>query len=127
MAKTIGIRDGGHIWTKTNQITLKDKRGFFDILQCTGCQIMGKRRNLELVEISASYGKKINCCDAYERPKTVQIKSCDCFNPAFENITPGSIHQVISAPKSYADDANGVWVMGKGEPVKVLNYEFEVI
>lgn len=56
----------------------------------------------------------------------IKIVSCDAFGPAFNNLKPGSVHKVIDTP-SEEDDSKGVWVMGVGEPVKVLLNEYEVV
>ena len=54
------------------------------------------------------------------KTKRMKIKITNHFNAVglvFENITEGSIHDVIR------EDKNDVWVMGNGEPVKILGGE----
>ena len=58
--------------------------------------------------------------------KRIKITKCDAFGKAFENLTPGSEHDVISPPETHKNDT-GTWVMGVGEPVKVLPSEFKII
>ena len=55
----------------------------------------------------------------------IKIKRCEAFGPQFENLTPGSIHEVIKPPAG-SDDSRGWWVMGIGEPVLVLAYEANI-
>lgn len=58
----------------------------------------------------------------------IKITNCKAFGEMFKNLTPGSIHEVIEAPKEYKNSKiKGVWVMGVGEPVKVLDNEFEYV
>jgi hypothetical protein len=57
----------------------------------------------------------------------VKITHCQGFGELFNNIKDGSIHEVIPCPKIFkrTDHRNkGVWVMGVGEPVKVLSGEY---
>ena len=61
------------------------------------------------------------------KPKRIRIKYCTAFGEVFKNLTPGSEHNVIKPPPLYKNDRKGVWVMGVGEAVKVLNGEYEVI
>lgn len=61
------------------------------------------------------------------KPERIRITYCKAFGSSFENITSGSIHKVISTPIGEKEDGRGVWVLGAGEPVKVLNNEFEIV
>lgn len=56
----------------------------------------------------------------------IRIINCTAVGPQFENLTPGSIHEVIPAPKG-ENNNRGWWVMGVGEPVKVLTHEAKVV
>ena len=56
--------------------------------------------------------------------KKIQIKNCNAVGGAFANITHNSTHEIIKPPNNYDNYSNGVWVMGSGEPVKILNREF---
>jgi hypothetical protein len=44
-----------------------------------------------------------------------------------KNLIPGSIHEVIERPKYDPSPNRGLWVMGFGEPVKILSHEYELI
>lgn len=57
----------------------------------------------------------------------IKITKCNAVGKIFSNLTPNSIHEITTAPKGYKSDKKGVWVMGIGEKVKVLNSEFELI
>jgi hypothetical protein len=61
------------------------------------------------------------------KTKRIRIKYCTAFGEAFGNLTHGSEHDVIKPPAHYKNDKKGVWVMGVGEPVKVLNGEYETL
>jgi len=55
----------------------------------------------------------------------IKITKCLAFGKQFENLTPDSVHDVIEAPERYkSSKVVGVWVMGVGEPVKVLPNEY---
>lgn len=55
----------------------------------------------------------------------IQIDECGAYGPQFENLTPGSIHEVIEPPAGESD-RRGWWVMGVGEPVLVLTREAHI-
>ena len=58
----------------------------------------------------------------------IKITVCQAFGPQFENLIPDSIHDVIETPARHKNsEMKGVWVMGIGEPVKVLNDEYTQI
>lgn len=57
----------------------------------------------------------------------IKITFCNAQGGQFANLTPGSEHEVIDPPKGHKNDNRGVWVMGVGEPVKVLKREYEVL
>lgn len=56
----------------------------------------------------------------------IKIIHCGAFGPQFENLKPGTVHEVIEPPKGQ-NDKRGWWVMGVGEPVLVLTREATVI
>ena len=60
------------------------------------------------------------------RPRIVQIISLEAFGAQFENLVPGSGHEVISPPEGEVD-GKGCWVMGIGTPVKLFEGEFVII
>ena len=57
----------------------------------------------------------------------IKITKCEAFGKHFDNLTPGSIHEVIDCPFLDEGEIEGVWVMGVGEPVKVLTNEYETV
>lgn len=59
--------------------------------------------------------------------KKIKITNCRAVGTPFANLLPGTEHIVIKPPYPKKNDDRGVWVMGVGEPVKVLRYEFEII
>jgi len=59
-----------------------------------------------------------------EKKEKIQITECKAFGKSFENLTPGSIHEALTAPEGKRTKG-GVWVMGVGEPVFVLDSEYK--
>lgn len=59
-----------------------------------------------------------------EKKEKIQITECKAFGKFFENLTPGSIHEVLTVPEGERTEG-GVWVMGVGEPVFVLDDEYK--
>ncbi len=123
----ISLNEGGHVWQKQNMVTIVKGNKNYDIMKCAICGIKGKTSSLSTIALSGSYSEKrvFNCAGGKEAIK-VKITHCAAVGPAFENLTPGSIHHVIESPKGKSNDS-GVWVMGVGEPVKILRNEYEII
>lgn len=125
----IDISSPVHDWGKKNLVTLKDNKGTFDIMVCKRCGIEGKRRSLSFVQVPDTYSKdKIKNCTgvaatAGPAPKKIRIIRCDAVGDHFANLKPKSVHEVVDPPEG----EDGIWVMGVGIPVKVLDYEFEAI
>lgn len=114
-----------HKLEKQNLITKKNKLGLYDEYKCTKCGLRGKRYTLGedlVVDGRFSSAKAGDCPDA-GMPAKIKITHCLAYGKVFVNLTPGSIHEVVSPPKG-RNNKNGVWVMGVGEPVKVLFREF---
>jgi len=114
-----------HKLGKQNLVTLKDIHGFYDEYKCALCDIRGKRYGVSsflMVDGRLSVSK-IHSCPKAELPERIRITMCDAFGDHFANITPDSVHDVVPAPKGQ-NNKGGVWVMGSGEPVKVLFGEF---
>jgi hypothetical protein len=59
--------------------------------------------------------------------RTIQIIKCSLDNPVVVNLTPGSTHIVIDAPKGQKLSKDGVWVEGVGDQVMLLNEEFDYV
>lgn len=125
------IKTSQHDWEKKNLVTLNSRGRMFDKVVCKNCGMKGRRYGFETVEVSSNY--KIqnvhNCPKATvkEVPKKVKVTICTASGNAFLNLQPGSEHEVITPPNGYKNDHTGVWVMGVGEPVKLLTSEFEEI
>lgn len=127
----IRITEGQHEWEKQNTITVFKGNKHFDIMKCKKCGITGRTTSLAEISLKGSYahdnvyfckGNRIN-----DVPVEIQIKKVHAFGPAFKNLSPGSNHIVIEPPKGYKNDHTGVWIMGVGEPVKVLSDEFTIV
>ncbi len=122
------IKTAGHSWEKKNLVTVNRKGKMFDEMVCRYCGMKGRRYGFESVEVSENYNyENVNNCPkapAPNIPKKVKVTRCTANGKAFSNLTPHSIHEVVEPPKGYKNDLSGVWVMGVGEPVKLLNNEF---
>lgn len=120
--------DSPHDFRRTNPVTLEDKEGFYDLYECEYCRLTGKRRNLagELHVDGRLSDKRIKeCPDAHKKPTIthVTVRKCNAVGGQFDNLKPGSIHEIIPPPERQ-DNTGGLWVMGVGEPVKLLFGEF---
>jgi hypothetical protein len=120
--ETIKVRE--HEWRKVNRITLSDNISGYDLLQCIHCKANVKHRTL-----SEPFTKRK--CKEREVPivipRVIKIIHCNGFGEAFSNIKDGTIHAVVEHPEADKNNDKGVWVMGNGELIKVLNDEFEII
>lgn len=125
---TVSITQSRHNWEKQNLVTLKGRKGYYDTMVCSNCGMTGRRYNFEFIEIYDRYDfKKASLCPKVKPvdiPEKVKVTVCGAFGPAFKNLTPDSIHYVVTPPDGYLNDHTGVWVMGVGEPVKLLVGEF---
>lgn len=122
----IEMKDTPHDWSKQNLVTIMGG-GPHDIYKCNICGITGRSYTLGYIQLKGSYSdSRVKHClgQVRNKPKEIEITRCMANGKAFENILPGSKHLVIDPPNPYRDDSAGVWVMGNGEPVKVLNSEF---
>jgi len=87
----------------------------------------GKIRSFGTIEVSSSYSaKRVNGCDGKTTIRKIRIRNFRGVNPAFDNLTEGSEHEVIEAPEG-KDSDRGFWVQGVGEPVLVLLGEYELV
>ena len=127
MRYDIKLSEGGHEWEKVNLVTVTEKHGSHDVLKCKHCGIQGKTSSLCTIRLKGSYSHdKVYSCPNIPKSTKIQITECTAFGESFSNLTPGSIHDVIVPPETYKTD-KGTWVMGVGEPVKVLPSEFKFI
>lgn len=119
------FEDGGHSWEKTNLVT-KEGKQMYDTYRCRHCGLNAKMVTIGLLQISERSRKKYECCTAAKKASQIKITKCEAVGPQFANLIPGSQHDIIDPPAGYGSNG-GVWVMGVGEPVKVLFREFEYI
>jgi len=115
-----------HNFEKQNMMTKFDRRGSYDEFKCSLCGLSGKAYNLKEVFVSEKSAKKAHNCPKANTPIKIQITQCGAFGKLFKNLIPRSIHYVVPTPEGH-DNSGGVWVMGVGEPVKVLFDEYEVV
>lgn len=59
----------------------------------------------------------------------IKVIQCRAQGESFKNLTPNSIHVIIDPPEGENNEGSGrgmrgVWVMGVGEPVKLLKGEY---
>ena len=124
MTYNIDLKDGGHTWEKKNLVTMTGKKGSYDVLKCKHCGIEGRTSSLWTIRLKGSYSHdKVYNCPNNQKATMIRITQCTAVGRAFANLTPGSEHKVIPPPEGF----NGTWVMGVGEPVKVLPNEFKII
>lgn len=129
----VNVKESQHLFDKKNLVTISGRKGNYDEKVCKHCGIKGKQYALESIQISETYKREnvFLCPKAPKmvKPKYQQIKIiyCNAIGRVFGNLTPNSIHDVVPIPKGEKDDNRGVWVMGIGEPVKVLNNEFQIV
>jgi len=125
--KYLNLNQTEHKFEKENLVTLKEG---YDLLRCSICGLKAKRRGIsEIVEIDGRVSnERIRKCSGVKENeyigRKIKITQCTAVGNAFSNITPNSIHEIIKPPGEYVNGDRGVWVMGNGEPVKVLFDEF---
>lgn len=123
----IEISEGNHQWEKTNLVTLTDrKKKGYDTYRCKCCGLHARMYSFGILQISDRSCKKVARCPGLKASRQLRITQCRAVGLRFANLTPGSIHDIIPPPP-FQDDKGGEWVMGVGEPVKVLFSEFEYL
>lgn len=114
---------GGHKWDKQNLMTL-GKSKFYDLYKCRCCGLEGKSYHLGYITIRNSDVNKMKKCTCSKTfHKRIRVTNCTAFGPQFHNITPGSIHEIVTPPTGKTSE-RGEWVMGVGEPVLLLAGEY---
>lgn len=118
--------DGPHKLEKQNLVTIIKGKRAYDILKCSKCGIEGKTHSLTTIGFKGSYSqeKVENCNNA--APAKIKVTECAAQGPAFENIKPGTTHAVVDPPEGH-DNSRGIWVMGVGEPIKLLHGEYDSV
>ena len=118
----IGLKDGGHEWEKSNLVTLSSRKGPYDEYRCKHCGLKARSYHLGCVTIDAAHVK----CKRFQNGGLLKIVHCAAVGPDFDNLTPGSVHSILSPPEG-EDNTRGEWVMGVRSPVLVLFREFEYV
>lgn len=118
-------------WKKVNLVTLHSGKNSYDLYKHTS-GVTGKRWGIKewliLTEKNfKKYSLWTNNRNKTLKGRTVRITRCDACGNQFKNLIPGSKHTVIPPPESKTEDDRGVWVIGVGEPVKILNNEFKYV
>lgn len=122
---TTELTTGGHRWTKTNLVT-QGKNRQHDCYCCELCGITGKSYAIGSITVPEKFRDKLHRCPGLETTKKVKVTECRAVGPQFQNLTPGSVHDVVTPPPG-ENAKNGVWVQGIGEPVKLLFGEFKYL
>lgn len=113
-------------WSKKNLITLRRGKKLYDEYKHVSGAV-GKRLHMNnYIELTDREFEKFSAWMKANNHAGVSIVITDCraCGKQFENLLKDSVHTVIPAPEGEKEDSRGVWVMGVGEPVKVLNGEF---
>jgi hypothetical protein len=122
------IKNSQHVWEKQNLVTITRNGKMYDEMICKNCKMKGNRYGFEFVSVSEKYNiDKVHLCPKAKPliiPQKVKVTFCTAHGRQFNNLTPNSIHEIITPPKGYKNDHTGVWVMGVGEPVKLLSNEY---
>lgn len=117
-----------HGWEKENLVTITDSSGHYDSVVCKYCGIKGRKYNLNYTTISEVYNqnKAFHCPNVpdQEIPNRIKITFCTAQGAQFANALPNSEHDTIPTPEGEKKDNKGVWIMGVGEPIKILNNEY---
>jgi hypothetical protein len=114
-----------HEFEKQNLVTLTDRTGMYDLYKCAFCGLTGKAYTLTEITVNDRVKSATENCPKAKKVKKIRITNCRAAGQVFANLTPGSVHDVVDAPKGQPNNLAGVWVMGVGEPVKVLVGEYE--
>ena len=124
--KTVVKMNGN--WEKVNAVTKQCRGEFFDVYKHKS-GVLANRVGIgdQLVMTLKNY--KIYC--EWERehrsiPRKIKVIRCTACGDVFSNLTPGSEHDVIPSPPG-ENSMYGVWVMGNGSPVMLLDQEYEII
>lgn len=108
-----------HNWERQNNIKKWGSGRVYDEYECILCKLRGLSVRPGYIELQGNIKDPYNCRRAL-LPLTVKITRCNAEGKQFKNLTPGSIHDVVKPPPG----KYGLWVMGVGEPVKLLPGEY---
>lgn len=124
MTEEFDITRGGHKFEKVNLVTRRNGKGFYDLYKCKFCGLQGKSYHIGTISFLNRDLEKARLCPKRPIYKKIKIINFNGYSPEFENITPGSVHEIIPPPEGY-DNKDGEWVMGKTEPILILFREFK--
>lgn len=126
MSTAINMSESNHIWIKENLVTVRKGGLPHDKFKCSKCGVRGKSYMLGVIEVDGRV-KNPDSCKAAETPKKIKITNCHATGRPFNNAIPESVHDVIDPPKGseYPNGTGGVWIMGEGEPIRILFGEYE--
>lgn len=113
--KTAWARFSDHCFEKTNLVTKAGRRPY-DAYKCSACGLEGKRFGLsDFLSVSEN-----RPCAGAPAPLRVRIASDSVRQFGLQ---PGEVHDTVRPPAGQG----GTWVFSqkRGEPVKLLPYEFE--
>lgn len=125
--KSIRLDDqGNHNFEKTSLVT---ERGGFDYYKCTHCGQVGKRY---LLNGTLSFDKDVTECTHKPAIKPFEKRKVRItrFTSPGMGINDGAEMDTVECPEQEKYRfGNEVWVMSekRGEPVRLLKYEYEFI
>jgi hypothetical protein len=122
----ISLRSTNHSFEKINLVTVMGKGRSWDVYRCSLCGLIAKMYSFGVLTVDNRYKNKALNCPKTTAPSKIRITKCNAVGRVFGNLQPKSIHDVIDPPEG-KNNSGGVWVMGVGEPVKVLFEEFEIV
>jgi len=156
MRHDLNLQNTGHDLQKQNLVTLNDSKGSYDQLKCSKCESLGRRYGVQTNMYVSGHRQAMideGCIDDPGKVrvyndrtsgkgyltksetgedvylgKEVKIGHCTGNNPAFDNITPGSVHTIVTPMDGETGNGEaGVWVQGVNQKVKILFSEFKMV
>lgn len=130
----IVIMDKPHEFVQTNEEKKETKDGHpFDEYKCVKCGLKGKRygENSHLNIPGKDKTELIENCTGIGNPIIPQVievtrPNMQLISPRFNNLTLGSVHNVITPPAPHKNSMKGVWVMAKsGVETMLFSGEFK--
>jgi len=131
----IDLNKTSHEFEKEQLIVKSDSSGTYVVYKCKRCGL-GARKYKDSDLLIVRSRKKLTDEQLLRCSKEIisipakrirVLHKPNIANPAFDNLIVGSEHECIPPPPGQPNRLPGVWVNGIGEPVKLLNGEFEWI
>lgn len=124
--KTVEFSYGGHKWDKQNLTTICKGKVSYDIYKCSVCGITSKSYRFGLITVCEKDISKLAKCKCRNciSKRRIKITDCRAYGGQFKNITPGSVHEIVTPPDGKGNK-RGEWVMGVSEPVLILAGEYD--